>query len=61
MELGFEELRLHLCSRARNSVDSHVSEEQEEMGGDFDPRLSTAFANAGEPLPPGVQRAENQP
>ena len=34
-----------------------ASEEQEEMGGDFDPRLSTAFAKAGEPLPPGAWRA----
>ena len=56
MELVTEELRLNLCSRARNSDDSLGSEEQEEMGGDFDPRLSTAFAKAGERLPQGVRR-----
>jgi hypothetical protein len=60
MELIMKELRLNLCSRARNSDDSLVSEEQEEMGGDFDPRLSTAFAKAGERLPPGARRPGDQ-
>jgi len=59
-ELATGELRLNLCSRARNSAGGLVSEEQEEMGGDFDPRLSTAFAKGGEPLPPGAWRAGNQ-
>jgi hypothetical protein len=53
-------LRLNLCSRACSSDDSLVSEEQEEMGGDFEPRLSTAFAKAGEPLPPAVRRCGGQ-
>ena len=52
MELATGELRLNLCSRARNSDGSLVSEEQEEMGGDFDPRLSTAFAKEGDALRP---------
>ena len=60
MELVTKELRLNLCSRARNSDGSLVSEEQEEMGGDFDPRLCTAFAKAGRRLPPCARRAKGQ-
>ena len=59
-ELEMVELRLNLCSRARNTRFASRAREQEEMGGDFDPRLSTAFAKGGEPLPPGAWRAGNQ-
>src|SRR5258706_14056685 len=50
-ELGMVELRLNLCSRARNTTIASRAREQEEMGGDFDPRLSTAFAKGGSLLP----------
>lgn len=46
-KLGMVELRLNLCSRARNTKIASRAREQEEMGGDFDPRLSTAFAKGG--------------
>jgi hypothetical protein len=52
-------LRLNLCSPARNSMSAERAEEQEEMGGDFDPRLSTVFARGGGPLPPAVQGPES--
>jgi hypothetical protein len=45
-------LRLKQCSLARNSGTASRAGEQEEMGGDFEPRLSTAFAEAGRHLPP---------
>ena len=50
-KLGMVELRLNLCSRARNTTFASRAREQEEMGGDFDPRLSTAFAKGGGLLP----------
>jgi hypothetical protein len=51
-EPGFSGLRLKQCSPARNSGTASQAGEQEEMGGDFEPRLSTAFAEAGGHLPP---------
>jgi hypothetical protein len=53
-ELGMVELRLNLCSRARNTKIASRAREQEEMGGDFDPRLSTAFAKGRGLLPPAI-------
>ena len=53
-KLGMVELRLNLCSRARNTRIASRAREQEEMGGDFDPRLSTAFAKGGGLLPPAI-------
>ncbi len=53
-ELEMMELRLNLCSRARNTRIASRAREQEEMGGDFDPRLSTAFAKGGGLLPPAI-------
>src|SRR5258708_1199328 len=50
-ELEMVELRLNLCSRARNTRVASRAREQEEMGSDFDPRLSTAFAKGGGLLP----------
>jgi len=46
-ELEMVELRLNLCSRARNTEVASRAREQEEMDGVFDPRLSTAFAKGG--------------
>jgi hypothetical protein len=40
------------CSPARNSGTALRAGEQEEMRGDFEPMLSTAFAEAGGHLPP---------
>ena len=54
MKLGMVELRLNLCSRARNTRIASRAREQEEMGGDFDPRLSTAFAKGGRLLHPAI-------
>jgi hypothetical protein len=53
-ELEMVGLRLNLCSRARNTRSASRAREQEEMGGDFDPRLSTAFAKGGGLLPPAI-------
>jgi hypothetical protein len=53
-ELEMMELRLNLCSRARNTKFASRAREQEEMGGVFDPRLSTAFARRGGLLPPAI-------
>ncbi len=59
-ELEMVELRLNLCSRARNTKIASRAREQEEMGGDFDPRLSTAFAKGGGLLPPAIYHASKQ-
>jgi hypothetical protein len=56
-ELVTEELRLNLCSPARNSKTASRARSRREMVGDFDPRLSTAFAKAGGPLFPAGRSA----
>ena len=48
-------LRLNLCLRAGNSMIASRAREQEEMNGDLEPRLSTGFAKAHDPLPPALQ------
>jgi hypothetical protein len=52
--LGMVELRLNLCSRARNTKIASRAREHEEMDSDFDPRLSTAFAKGGGLLPTAI-------
>ncbi len=59
-ELEMVGLRLNLCSRARNIKIASRPREQEEMGGVFDPRLSTAFAKGGGLLPPAVYRTKKR-
>ncbi len=54
------ELRLNLCLRASSSGMALRVREQEEMDGDFDPRLSTAFAKAGRRLPPARRAPAGQ-
>src|SRR4029077_20632324 len=54
MKLGMVELRLNLCSRARNTRIASRAREQEEMGGDFAPSLPTAFEKGGRFLPPAI-------
>jgi hypothetical protein len=52
--LGKVELRLNLCSRARNTEIASRAREHEEMDSDLDPRLSTAFAKGRGLLPTAI-------
>src|SRR5216683_6948120 len=49
-----DEPRLNLCSHASDREACLRAREHEEMGVEFDPRLSTAFADAAALLPPAV-------